>query len=130
MSFDPVTAAIDFATRISGKLADKYLPASMSEAEKENFKLEARKLALEESKDLTDFVKATEPDAQYVGKLMNGFRASVRPGIAWLSFATYQGMMIYETYIGKMTVQEFVAQAGALSTMAIGFYFGQRHGEK
>lgn len=126
MSFDPVTAGIDLISKIVGKAADKYLPASMSESEKENFKLETRKLALEESKDFTAFIQATEPDAQYVGKFINGLRASVRPGIAWLSFLTYQGMLVWLTWTGKMDIQSFVAQAGALSTMAIGFYFGQR----
>jgi len=126
MAFDPVTAGIDLISTIINKAADKYLPAAMNEKDKETFKLEARKLAMEESGALIGFVKATEPDAQYVGKLMNGFRASVRPGIAWLSFLTYQGMLVYLTYNGKMDIQSFVAQAGALSTMAIGFYFGQR----
>lgn len=129
MAFDPVTAGIDLITSIINKAADKYLPAAMSDKEKESFKLEARKLAMEESKTLTDFVKATEPEAQYTAIWMNNLRASVRPGIAWLSFASYQGMMVYLTYTGKMDIQSFVAQAGALSTMAIGFYFGQRQKE-
>lgn len=127
MALDPVTAGIDLISKIIGKAADRYLPASMSEKEKEDFKIEARKLALEEAKDFTAFVQATEPDAQYVGKIINGLRASVRPGIAWLAFLTYQGMLVHLTWTGKMDVQNFVAQAGALSTMAIGFYFGQRN---
>ncbi len=36
--------------KVVGKLADKYLPASMSESEKEQFQLEAQKLAVEEYK--------------------------------------------------------------------------------
>lgn len=36
--------------KVVGKLADKYLPSSMSESEKEQFKLEAAKLAVEEMK--------------------------------------------------------------------------------
>ncbi|MBI5328868.1 MAG: hypothetical protein HZB80_11370 [Deltaproteobacteria bacterium] len=36
--------------KVVGKLADKYLPASLSEKEKEEFRLEAEKLALEEYK--------------------------------------------------------------------------------
>src|SRR3990170_3555502 len=115
MAFDPVKAGIDLISTIINKAADKYLPAAMNEKDKETFKLEARKLAMEESGALIGFVKATEPDAQYVGKLMNGFRASVRPGIAWLSFLTYQGMMIWLTIEGRMSVTEFVAQAGAVS---------------
>jgi hypothetical protein len=81
---------------------------------------------MEEGNQFVEFVKATEPEAQYTGKWINGLRASVRPGVAWLAFLTYQGMMIWLTYTGRMTVTEFVAQAGALSTMAIGFYFGHR----
>ena len=126
MSLDPVTAGIDLVSTIIRKAADRFLPPSMSEAEKETFILEARRLAMEEGSQFVEFVKATEPEAQFTGKLINGLRASVRPGIAWLSFITYQGMLVYLTYIGKMDIQSFVAQAGALSTMAIGFYFGTR----
>jgi len=126
MALDPVTAGIDLISKVIGKAADRFLPPSMSEAEKEQFKLEARKLAMQESQTLVDFVKATEPDAQHTGKIMNGLRASVRPGIAWLSFLTYQGMMIWLTIEGRMSVTEFVAQAGALSTLCVGFYFGTR----
>jgi len=126
MALDPVTAGIDLISKVIGKAADKYLPPSMSEAEREQFKLEARKLAMQESQTLVDFVKATEPEAQYTGRIVNGLRASVRPGIAWLSFLTYQGMMIWLTIEGRMSVTEFVAQAGALSTLCVGFYFGTR----
>ena len=126
MAIDPVTAGIDLVSTIIRKAADRFLPASMSEAEKQTFVIEARKLAMEEGDQFVQFIKATEPDAQYVGKWINGLRASVRPGVAWLAFLTYQGMMIWLTYVGKMSVTEFVAQAGALSTMAIGFYFGHR----
>ena len=127
MSLDPVTAGIDLVSTIIRKAADRFLPPSMSEAEKETFIFEARKLAMEEGSQFVEFVKATEPDAQFTGKLINGLRASVRPGIAWLSFITYQGMLVYLTYIGKMDIQSFVAQAGALSTLCIGFYFGNRN---
>jgi len=126
MALDPVTAGIDLISKVIGKAADRFLPPSMSEAEKEQFKLEARKLAMQESQTLVDFVKATEPEAQYTGRIVNGLRASVRPGIAWLSFLTYQGMMIWLTIEGRMSVTEFVAQAGALSTLCVGFYFGTR----
>jgi len=126
MALDPVTAGIDLISKVIGKAADRYLPPSMSEAEREQFKLEARKLAMQESQTLVDFVKATEPEAQYTGRIVNGLRASVRPGIAWLSFLTYQGMMIWLTIEGRMSVTEFVAQAGALSTLCVGFYFGTR----
>ena len=126
MALDPITAGIDLISKVVGKAADKFLPPSMSEAEKEQFKLEARKLAMQESQTLVEFVKATEPAAEHTGRIMNGLRASVRPGIAWLSFLTYQGMMVWLTFEGRMSVTEFMAQAGALSTMAIGFYYGIR----
>ncbi len=126
MALDPITAVADLINTIVTKAADKYLPASMSEKEKEDFKFEFRKLALTELQAQTEFVKATEPDAQFVGIWINNLRASVRPGIAWLAFLTYQGMLVWLTWIGKMDVQSFVAQAGALATLCIGFYFGQR----
>lgn len=50
MSFDPVTAVIDFATKIGEKVADKYLPPSMSEKEKFEARLEIQKAAIEEYK--------------------------------------------------------------------------------
>lgn len=50
MSFDPVTAVIDFATKIGEKVADKYLPSSMSEKEKFEARLEIQKAAIEEYK--------------------------------------------------------------------------------
>src|SRR3989304_4070539 len=116
MALDPVTAGIDLISKVIGKAADKYLPPSMSEAEREQFKLEARKLAMQESQTLVDFVKATEPEAQYTGRIVNGLRASVRPGIAWLSFLTYQGMLIWLTIEGRVRVTEVVGQAGGCST--------------
>src|SRR3989337_2120075 len=52
MALDPVTAGIDLISKVIGKAADRYLPPSMSEAEKEQFKLEARRLAMQESQTL------------------------------------------------------------------------------
>lgn len=50
MPFDPLTAAIDLATSIGGKLADRFLPASMSEADKAKAQIEAQKIIIEEMK--------------------------------------------------------------------------------
>lgn len=55
MGFNPISdAAVELIKstvgKVVGQLADHYLPASMSEKEKEDFKLKAQELALQEIK--------------------------------------------------------------------------------
>ena len=112
-----------------GKVIDNLVT---TKEEREKLKLELfrieREYELKEKEHLAKIVELTEPSAEHTPRFINALRASVRPGIAWLSFLTYQGMLTYLTYAGRMPVDAYVAQIGSLATLAIGFYYGSRNG--
>jgi len=76
--------------KVVGKLADKYLPASMSEGEKEQFKLEAAKLAIEEAKVQTSTIESINATMREEAKSEHWIQYSWRPTIGF----TFAGVII------------------------------------
>ena len=69
--------------KVVDKLADKYLPASMSEAEKEQFRLEAAKLAIEEAKVQTSTIESINATMREEAKSEHWLQWSWRPLIGY-----------------------------------------------
>lgn len=132
MSFDPVTAAIDFATKIGEKVADKYFPASMSEKERFDTRLEVQKLALEE-------YKTAIADVQGARELA-GKESESAPGWAKVLTVTHRpmwsfamlgifGWTIVAPYAGFPQFPLTEIHKDIMQTVII-FYFGGRSVEK
>lgn len=131
-SFDPITAALNFAEKIGGKIADKYLPPSMSEKERFDARIEMQKMAIEEYKTAIADVQGAR---ELAGKESEGapgwtkvLTVTHRPvwsfamlGIfAWTVLAPYSGF----PNIALGEVQKEIMQT------VIVFYFGGRSVEK
>lgn len=132
MALDPITAAIDFATAIGSKIADKYLPSSMSEKEKFNAQLDIQKLALEE-------YKTTIADVQGARDLA-GKESENAPGWTKVLTVTHRpvwsfailgifGWTVIAPYFGWPIIPLTEIHKDIMQTVII-FYFGGRSVEK
>ncbi len=132
MAFDPVTAAIDFATKIGEKVADKYLPSSMSEKEKFDARLEVRKLAIEEYKTAIADVQGAR---ELAGKESDGapgwtrvLTVTHRPAWSFAMLGIF-GWTVIAPYFGWPVIPLTEIHKDILQTVII-FYFGGRSVEK
>lgn len=90
MPIDPITAGIDLVSKIIGKAADRFLPASMSEAEKEEFKLKAQELALREIEAESKAMESVNATMREEAKSEHWMQWSWRPLIGY----TFAGVII------------------------------------
>ncbi|MBI5827671.1 MAG: hypothetical protein HZB22_08090 [Deltaproteobacteria bacterium] len=132
MSFDPVTAVIDFATKIGEKVADKYLPPSMSEKEKFEARLEIQKAAIEEYKTAIADVQGAR---ELAGKESDGapgwtkvLTVTHRPIWSFAMLGIF-GWTIIAPYAGfpQIPLTEIHKE---VMIVVITFYFGGRSVEK
>ena len=92
--------------KVVGKLVDKYLPASMSEAEKAEFRMAADKLAIDELEANKSIIEAVNKTMQEEAKSDNWWTSGWRPywgfvsGTAFLFVCCLVGYLMYEAVIG------------------------------
>ena len=118
--------------KVVSNLADKYLPASMSEAEKMQFTLEARKMAIEEYKtsiaDVQDARLLAGKESENAPAWAKALTITNRPiwslGIFFLFSWT-----ILAPYLGYPSIPMGEAEKSIMQTVII-FYFGGRSIEK
>lgn len=132
MALDPVTAAIDFVTAIGSKIADKYLPSSMSEKDKFDARLEIQKIALEEYKTTIADVQGAR---ELAGKESDGapgwtkvLTVTHRPVWSFAMLGIF-GWTVVAPYFGWPVIPLTEIHKDILQTVII-FYFGGRSVEK
>lgn len=132
MALDPLTAGIELATKLAGKLADRFLPSTMGEAEKHAARMEMEKLALEEYKtaiaDVQGARELAQKDAEGAPGWSKALAATHRP--AW-SF-TMLGIFLWTVvapYLNYPTIELSSIHKDIMQTVII-FYFGGRSVEK
>ena len=92
--------------KIIGGLTDRYLPASMSEQEKADFKLEAEKLVVTELEANKSIIEAVNQTMQAESKSDNWWTSGWRPywgfisGTAFLAVCVFICYLMYEAIIG------------------------------
>lgn len=118
--------------KVVDKLADKYLPSSMSEKEKSDLRIEARKLALDEYKTAVADVESA--------RLLAGKEAESAPGWTKVLTVTHRplwsflmlGIFIWTIlapYLGFPQIPLTGIHKDIMQTVII-FYFGGRSVEK
>lgn len=132
MSFDPVTAVIDFAVKMGEKVADRYLPSSMSEKEKFDARLEVQKLAMEEYRAAIADVQGAR---ELAGKESDGapgwtrvLTVTHRPMWSFAMLSIF-GWTIVAPYAGFPQIPLSEIHKDIMQTVII-FYFGGRSVEK
>lgn len=95
--------------KVVGKLVDKYLPASMSEAEKAEFKMAADKLAIDELEANKSIIESVNKTMQEESKSNNWWTSGWRPywgfisGTAFLFVCILVCYLMYKAVIGGET---------------------------
>lgn len=132
MAFDPVTAAIDFATAIGTKIADKYLPSSMGEKEKFEARLEIQKAAIEEYKTAIADVQGARELAGKESDNAPGWTKVLtvthRPVWSFAMLGIF-GWTVVAPYLGWPIIPLTEIHKDIMQTVII-FYFGGRSVEK
>lgn len=132
MSLDPITAAIDFATKIGEKVADKYLPPSMSEKEKFEARLEIQKAAIEEYKTAIADVQGARGLAAKESEGAPGWTRVLtithRPAWSFAMLGIF-GWTVIAPYFGWPVIPLTEIHKDVMQTVII-FYFGGRSVEK
>ncbi|MBI5644431.1 MAG: hypothetical protein HY954_13295 [Deltaproteobacteria bacterium] len=118
--------------KVVGKLADKYLPSTMGEKEKADFKLEAQKLAIEEYKCATADVQGAR---ELAGKESDGapgwtkvLTVTHRPVWSFLILGIF-AWTVLAPYVGFPLIPLTEIHKDIMQTVII-FYFGGRSLEK
>jgi len=114
------------------KLIDHYLPASMSETEKEQFKLEARRIGVEESNAATADIQGARKLAAEESKDAPGWTKVLtvthRPVWSFLILAIF-AWTVLAPYMGFPMIALTEIHKDIMQTVII-FYFGGRSIEK
>ncbi len=118
--------------RVVGRLADRYLPASMSEAEKAEFRLKARDMAMEEAKAATADVQNARALAMKEGEgapaWANVLKVTHRPLWSFIMLIVFS-WTILAPYLGYPQIPLTDVHRSIMQTVII-FYFGGRSVEK
>ncbi len=118
--------------KVVGKLADRYLPASMSEQEKAEFRLKAEELAIEESKAATADTQNARALAAREGEgappWANVLKVTHRPLWSFIMLAIFS-WTILAPYLGYPQIPLTEVHKSIMQTVII-FYFGGRSVEK
>ena len=119
-------------SNVVGKLADHYLPASMSESEKETFRQEARRLSIEESKAATADIQSARELAAKESEGAPGWTKVLtvthRPIWSFLILAMFSWTVV-APYLGFPVIELTEIHKDIMQTVII-FYFGGRSIEK
>jgi len=118
--------------KVAGRLADRYLPASMGEQEREEFRLKARELAVEESKNAIADVNAARSLA---GKEADGapgwtrvLTVTHRPAWSFLMLGIFLWTIV-APYADFPVIPLSDIHKDIMQTVIV-FYFGGRSVEK
>jgi len=118
--------------RVVGRLADRYLPASMSDKEREEFRLKAREVAMEEAKAATADVQDARALAMKEGEeappWANVLKVTHRPLWSFVMLLIFSWTVL-APYLGFPEIPLTDAHRSIMQTVII-FYFGGRSVEK
>lgn len=106
-------------------LVNKYLPASASETEKQNFKLEMEKLLTDQEKAFRESVNAYENPAGLSAWMLN-YRASVRPNITYAAFLLLVYIVGFGGNINWENLKQIPSEIWWMFLAIFGFWFGGR----
>ena len=130
MAVTPVIGDLISSTvgKVVGKLVDHYLPSTMSEEEKENFKLEARRLSIEEYKTAIADVEGARELASQESEGAPGWTKILtvthRPVWSFLILAIF-AWTVLAPYLGFPVIALTEIHKDIMQTVII-FYFGGR----
>lgn len=114
------------------RLADRYLPSSMNEKEKEEFRTEGRKLAIEEYKTVIADIESARELAARESEGAPGwtkvFTVTHRPAWSFFTLAIF-AWTVFAPYVGFPQVPISDVHKDIMQTVII-FYFGGRSIEK
>ncbi len=118
--------------KVVGRLTDKFLPATMTEVEKGNFQVEARRLAMEE---YSIAIKDVDSARELAGKESEGapgwtkvLTVTHRPIWSFIILALFS-WTILAPYMGFPAIELTTVHKDIMQTVII-FYFGGRSIEK
>ncbi len=118
--------------RVVGRLADRYLPPSMSEKEKEEFRLKAREMAMEEAKAATADVQSARvlamKDGEGAPQWANVLKVTHRPLWSFIMLFVFVWTIV-APYLGYPQIPLSDVHRSIMQTVII-FYFGGRSVEK
>ncbi len=118
----PLLNLLEPVTDVVGKAMDHFLPASMSEGEKEKVKLQAQAMIneqlLAEGSAFNSFVLDYEGRAKDMPKSIQILRASVRPLITYL----ITGTIAWQVWQG----QAIPTELHQLALLCLAFWFGDK----
>ena len=118
--------------RVVGRLAERYLPPSMSEKEKEEFRLRAREMALEEAKAATLDVQNARAlamkDEEGAPTWANVLKVTHRPVWSFIMLFVFV-WTILAPYMGYPEIPLTDVHRSIMQTVIV-FYFGGRSVEK
>jgi len=118
--------------KVVGKLADHYLPASMSEAEKADFKLKATELSIQESKAATADIENARAlamkESEGAPPWANVLKVTHRPLWSFIMLAIF-AWTILAPYLGYPVIPLTEVHKSIMQTVIV-FYFGGRSVEK
>ncbi len=118
--------------RVVGRLADRYLPASMSEKEKEEFRMKAREVAMEEAKaataDVQDARALAMKEDEGAPPWANVLKVTHRPLWSFVMLLIFSWTVL-APYLGYPEIPLTSAHRSIMQTVII-FYFGGRSVEK
>jgi len=118
--------------KVVGKLADHYLPSTMGEAEKAEFKLKARELAIQEAESATKDVENARAlaakESEGAPPWANVLKVTHRPLWSFVVLAIVS-WTILAPYFGYPQIPLTDAHKSIIQTVIV-FYFGGRSVEK
>jgi len=118
--------------KVVGKLADHYLPSTMGEAEKAEFKLKARELAIQEAESATKDVENARAlamkESEGAPPWANVLKVTHRPLWSFVMLAIFS-WTILAPYLGYPQIPLTDVHKSIMQTVII-FYFGGRSVEK
>lgn len=138
MGFNPISdAAVELVKstvgNVVGRLADKYLPATLSEKEKEEFKLKAMELAVEELNAANDLEKVFADDRRSAREREIAVKDKTPMVLAFFSFT---GFFVILLLLMQMDIPDkahdpvmiMLGLLGGMVTAVVSYYFGSSSG--
>ncbi|MBE7413834.1 MAG: hypothetical protein HS130_00845 [Deltaproteobacteria bacterium] len=132
MAIDPVTAGINLVSKVIGKAADRFLPASMSESEREEFKLKAQELALKEMEAEAKALESVNATMREEAKSEHWMQWAWRPVVGLTFSAVIINNFILMPYLMKFGLEpiEIPGEIWSAMLVVLGVAAGTRGLEK
>lgn len=118
---EPVVASIVQGTlgRVIDKLADKYLPSSLSEKEREEFRIRALELALKEAETEARALESVNATIREEGRSEHWMRWSWRPLIGFTFAGVIVNNYIFLPYFRSLGLQPIDIPSGIWESMLV-----------